>query len=86
MNTFDVTYDLVTPGSAEQSDYAESGFLGKDMSLRNAIELFDRERDWTCGEVQFASGSMRFVSLRLPDTVTPSSRLRIARLIWGDSA
>lgn len=103
MNTFNVTYDLVTPESTEQGDYAESGFLGKDLPFRDAVKLFNYERDWTYieanewplrsprwftdyGEVQFASGNTRAVSLHLPDTITPSSRLRIARLIGCGNA
>jgi hypothetical protein len=38
MLTFDVTYDIVTPESAEQGDYEELGFIAKGVCLRDAIE------------------------------------------------
>lgn len=98
---FNVTYEIVTQESAEIGDAEERGFLGEDMSFRDAIELFNNERDWThvesdiypmsatnppswftdFGEMQFASGETRSVSLHLPRNITGSSAMRIARLI-----
>lgn len=117
LNGFTVTYEIVTPESAEQGDAAERGFLDPDgatvaaiagartpgvtMGFRQALDLFNRERDWTAveadawpisrefpprwftdsGEIQFASGECRALSLHLPDGITASSAMRIARLL-----
>lgn len=101
MAGFSVTYETVTPKSAEIGDAAERGFLLQDASFRDAIETFNAERDWTiveadshpisaefpprwltdCGEMQFASGETRSVSLHIPEGVTGSSAIRIARLV-----
>lgn len=43
---FAVTYEIVTEESARDRDAAERGFLGQDLSFRDAIELFNSERDW----------------------------------------
>lgn len=37
MKTFRVTYDIVTPESAEHGDIAEQGFVSKGCSLRAAL-------------------------------------------------
>ena len=63
LNNWSVTYEIVTEASATNGDYAESGFLdrngatvqaiiaaatpGVDMSFREAVTLFNDERDWT---------------------------------------
>lgn len=116
-NGFSVTYSIVTEESAKHGDYAESGFLdsmgqsvaaiigkstpGVYMGLRQALKLFNDERDWThveadsypicaanppgwftdLGEIAFASGETRAVSLHLPELITGSSAIRIARLV-----
>lgn len=41
---FNVTYDIVTPESAEHGDYAESGFIGESMSLRDAVAAVQETR------------------------------------------
>lgn len=39
---FNVTYDIVTPESAEHGDYAECGFIAENIPLRMAIDaLFE---------------------------------------------
>jgi len=38
MATFNVTYDIVTPESAEYGDCEESGFIDCNMTLRDAID------------------------------------------------
>jgi hypothetical protein len=50
MARFNVTYGIVTPESAEQGDYSETGFIAQDLPFRDAIETFNRERDWTMNE------------------------------------
>lgn len=34
---FDVTYEIVTPESAERGDAEERGYIGQNMELRDAI-------------------------------------------------
>ena len=41
---FNVTYDIVTPESAENGDTDESGFIGKGMTLRDAIKAVHATR------------------------------------------
>ena len=41
---FNVTYDIVTPESAEYGDYAESGFIAESLSLREALEAVKETR------------------------------------------
>ena len=43
-NTFDVTYDVVTPQSAQDGEVAERGFIDKGLSLRDAIKELHRTR------------------------------------------
>ena len=38
MSGFSITYDIVTPESAENGDYAESGFLVEDVTFREAMD------------------------------------------------
>ena len=38
---FNVTYEIITPESAEHCDVEESGFLVQDASLREAVALID---------------------------------------------
>ena len=37
-NSYSVTYDIVTPESAENGDVAEAGYVAEDVSLRDAID------------------------------------------------
>lgn len=43
---FTVTYDIVTPESAENGDTEENGFIAKRVPLREAFELVNATR--TC--------------------------------------
>lgn len=43
-NIFNVTYDIVTPESAEDGDTAESGFIAESVTLRDAIQDLHRTR------------------------------------------
>lgn len=117
MNGFTVTYEIVTEDSAREGDAAERGFLdskarpvpavigkptpGVHMGFREALTVFNDERDWThvesdCyplsaesppswfidyGEIAFASGETRSVSLHLPDGISGYSAMRIARIV-----
>jgi hypothetical protein len=100
MKTFNVTYDIVTPESAEDGDVEDSGFVAQDVSLREALASlggtaqeadtspyslahpprwfinYEYDQDW-----QTAASESR--SLHLPGNITPSSAMRVARLILG---
>ena len=52
MVLFNVTYEIVTHESAELGDYAESGFLSRDVSLRDAIAKVQETRTNQCGGVE----------------------------------
>ena len=41
--TFHVTYQIVTEESAEQGEAAESGFIDKDLGLREAVNAVFRK-------------------------------------------
>jgi hypothetical protein len=94
---FSVTYEIITPESAENGDVEESGYVDQDLTLREAINEFscdNVEMDsypcslsnpprWFTGEynVSCATGAEERRSLHLPRNITPSSAMRIARLL-----
>ena len=39
MNKFNVTYEIITPESAEHGDIEDCGFVAENISLRSAISL-----------------------------------------------
>jgi hypothetical protein len=41
---FSVTYEIVTPESAEAGEAESSGFIAESVSLRDALREFDRTR------------------------------------------
>lgn len=102
MPTFNVTYEVYTEESVENGDSAESGFIGKDLSLRDAIRHVGGTRtnrvdganveanEWPCiaprwitvnNGMEFDTGEYESRSLHIPESVTPASRRRIARLL-----
>jgi len=52
MPRFSVTYDIVTPESAEHGDVAEAGFIGEDLGLREAIDAVRSTRTSRVGGVE----------------------------------
>jgi len=103
MGTFTVTYDIVTPESAEDGDAAERGLIVEAASLHDAVAaLFEtrtslvdgvecietdewpmREPRWvqvTNGR-EFETGASETRALHMPDSLTRSTRVRIARLL-----
>jgi len=52
MATFSVTYGIVTEESAEHGEEDESGFIGRDLSLRDAIEAVTGTRTNHVGGVE----------------------------------
>lgn len=113
---YHLTYEITTEESAEQGDFANHGFVTRNLttprknnmpkkpaefSLREAIDfLLSRESEgpvqadscpisvqcpprWFSygGKLDFELNGWVTVSLHLPDKVTPSSAIRIARLL-----
>lgn len=59
MAKFNVTYSIVTPESAEDGDYAESGFSAEGVSLRealNACQVWPSNPRLTCSSSRPSRG------------------------------
>lgn len=94
---FNVTYQVVTPESAEDGDFHETGFIGKGLSLRDAIESLGIPEGgieancwptngarWVTAynvEYDYSSGSEESRSLHFPDEMTEASKIRLMRLL-----
>lgn len=97
---FSVTFETVTPESAEHGDFEDSGFVSENVSLREAVETLgygNGRVEANCYPVNlhcvprwftayqtsenYTTGETENRSLHLPDNITPSSALRIARLL-----
>ena len=94
-NKFRVTYDIRTRESADQGDYAESGFAAPggwtfpaddpgphEMTLREAINIAGTGLE-DCGR-WFSSvdwGNETLYSIHPPRTITRASYRRLARLL-----
>lgn len=93
---YDVTFEIITPESAEYGEAESRGFVAEDTSLRNAID------DLGCGDLIEASEypvcDPRWItaynvnedytrnetenrSLHFPDNMTPASKIRVCRLL-----
>jgi hypothetical protein len=95
MNKFSVTYELVN--EAEAGDTDRRGFIAESLTLREAMGILGGSADeadsrpvtranpprwFTLYRGQdLLTGDYESRSLHIPDNVTPSSRLRIARLL-----
>ncbi len=97
-NNWNVTFTVITEESAENGDYAETGFEASDVSFRDVLEFFGypylgyvEGNEWpitetvrwftVLGDADLRTGNVRDVSLHIPEQITGSSRLRIARLL-----
>lgn len=93
---FDVTYEIITPESAEYGDADERGFYGKGLTLREAISALHDiscNIEASCYPVHGSrwvtayedgdnfSGARENRSLHFPDKMTDSSKLRVMRLL-----
>lgn len=93
---FSVTYEIITEESAQNGDFAESGFLLENVGLREAIKEFHvgyvkpscspiqhNPYVWftAYGEMNISDGSYENRSLHCPKNITPSSHKRVAQLI-----
>jgi len=103
MLKFNVTYEIVTPESAEHGDAEEMGFISEDVRLSQAIydvmgTRTSKVDGVNCIEpsdshganfrwitimngMEFETGAFESRSIHIPEQVTPSSRVRIARLL-----
>ena len=91
---FDITYEIITPESAEDGENVESGFTMQEVSLRDAWDFLRWEgyceaSDGTIsaarwltfyGEQDYATGNHTNYSLHFPAKLSQYSRVRIARL------
>ena len=89
MILFNVTYEQVTPESAEYGEFSDSGFIGTDLTLRDALEANNcnncrwitayKTNDGT--REYYEQGITESRSLHFPDSMTNSSRNRLMRLL-----
>ena len=96
---FSVTFEIVTPESAEHGEAADMGYINESCDLRTAIaDLFETRTSQCdgitgideCGTwitvyngMEYLTGAHESRSLHVPSNITPSSYDRIARLIIG---
>jgi hypothetical protein len=100
---FDVTYEIVTPESAENGDAEERGFITENVTLREAVncvtdtrtnqvdgvERVETDEYPVCAPrwitvingTEYRTGAQESRSLHMPDSLTPATRIRIARLL-----
>ena len=93
---FSVTFEKVTPESAEDGEADSIGFVLKGVGLREAVEALGcgiavgadcmpvcSPRWFTAYEVDqdYITGAIESRSLHLPSRLTEASRMRIARLL-----
>ena len=97
MLRFPVTFDTVTEDSAEIGDVAERGYISRGSTLREAVEAFCDVRAangyveanelpveaprWLTAYGDMEDGASETRSLHFPDSITPASRRRLARLL-----
>ena len=94
-SSFTVTYEVVTPESAEYGDAEERGFVSESCNLREAINLVGGQVTeaseypiisprWLTNyeyNEDYTTGAREARSMHFPDNTTPSSRIRIAKLL-----
>ena len=97
---FNITFETITPESAENGEAEETGFLDENLTFREAMDAMrwhmgthveadsypisrsNPPRWFTFyGETDYRTGETQNVSLHLPDNLTPSTKLRIARFV-----
>jgi hypothetical protein len=86
---FNVTYEIVTPESAENGDFEETGFELKDATLREAVGIVGRRScedsgRWFTqadGSTDYRTGANTRYSLHPPDSITASSYARLRRIL-----
>ena len=97
MTGWNVTFETITPESAEHGDTATAGFVAEGVGLREALEALGWGGDgceaseypvtdprWlTMYRVRedYATAEIENRSLHFPEAVTAASRVRIARML-----
>lgn len=93
---FNITFEVITPESAEDGDFAESGFMEENLGFREAYNILrwkgSSGTEASCSDIRQArwitfyntedvhDGTTTNYSLHLPESLSGSSRVRIARL------
>lgn len=95
MLPFNVSYEIITPESAEIGEAAETGFIAQALNLREAIDALFSTRtsaysgleavecdEWPIIAPRWITAvyGLETRSLHMPQSATPASRRRIARL------
>lgn len=94
---FNVTYETITPESAEIGDFEDNGFVSENVSLRDAIDDLGygeggvEANEWPVSDPRwitvyktnedYGTGEIENRSLHFPDNMTAASKLRVCRLL-----
>lgn len=94
---FSVTFETITPESAEHGDTETAGFVSQGVGLREAIDDMGCAGDhieaneypvtdprWITAyrvSEDYGTGETENRSLHFPDTMTAASKLRVCRLL-----
>jgi hypothetical protein len=94
---FNVTYETITPESAEYGDTESAGFLFENVSLREAIDAMGYPGDgceanecpvndprWITAyrvNEDYATGETENRSLHFPEEMTAASKRRLCKLL-----
>lgn len=99
MAVFMLTFETITPESAEHGEAADSGVLYEAMSLREAVETMASADyieanewpvqcpHWVTGYTtheNYRTGERQNLTLCFPKHLTASTRRRIVRLLGGN--
>lgn len=92
---FDITYEIITPESAENGDVSDSGFEHEQVTLREAYDILRgaeyaesseypiRAPRWITfykTDENYSTGEVKNMSLHFPHDLSAASRIRICRL------
>ncbi len=94
---FNVTYEIITPESAEIGDADARGYVSEGVSLREALDNLGGGAEgieanehpvtdprWITAyrvDEDYETGSIENRSLHFPDNMTPASKIRVCRLL-----
>ena len=94
---FNVTFETITPESAEHGDTETAGFVSQGVGLREAIDDMGCPGDhieasefpvidprWITAyrvSEDYGTGETENRSMHFPDTMTAASKLRVCRLL-----
>jgi hypothetical protein len=89
MARFNVTYEIITPESAEDGEAESMGFVCQDVTLREAVEAMGRAATEDSGRWfthteyghDYATGAEESRSLHPPRGISAASYGRLCRLL-----